>query len=242
MKKIMWFILSLVMVAAPNAPASAFTLNFGGTTGPGGVTNQGTFSSVANTTFTTTTINFNSVVLSGGSFTNGFATYTGVTSISTNLSPSYTPGTTPTTTTGAGNTSLNLTVFGGSPVTINFAANLDYFGLDLGFADAGNQIQFYQGNTLLRTYNVTDADFFGPTIGSNQGNAYVNFFASNPSEYFNKVVLTETCCGGFETDNHAYRRVVPEPYPLAAFVGFMALGFTAKRRASLSTYQGVDKI
>jgi fibronectin-binding autotransporter adhesin len=229
MKKIMWFILSLLMAAVPNAPAFAFSLNFGGTTGPGGVTNQGTFSSVgANTTFTTTTIDFNSVSLSGGSFSQGIATYTGVTSISTNLSPTYTPGTSPTTTNGPSNTSLNLTIFGSSPVTITFAANLDYFGLDLGFADAGNQVQFYQGNTLLRTYNVTDADFFGATNGNNQSSAYINFFASNPGEYFNKVVLAETCCGGFETDNHAYRRAVPEPYPWAILVGLLALGITMK--------------
>jgi hypothetical protein len=121
-------------------------------------------------------------------------------------------------------------------VTINFAADLDYFGLDLGFSDAGNQIKFYRGNTLLRTYNVTDADFFGATNNPNQESAYVNFFASNLGECFNKVVLTETCCGGFETDNHAYRRVVPEPYPLPVLVDLMALGVAVKHRAGLSTF------
>jgi hypothetical protein len=80
--------LSILIAAVPHAPAAAFTLNFGGTTGSGGVTNQGTFSSFGNTTFTTTTIDFNSVSLSGGSFSQGIATYTGVTSISTNLSAS----------------------------------------------------------------------------------------------------------------------------------------------------------
>lgn len=235
MQKIMWFMLSLLMAAVPNAPACAFTLSFGGTTGPGGVTNQGTFSNVANTSFTTTTIDFNSVALSSGSFTSGIATYSTTTdtgAIRTDgFAPSYTPGTTPSGG-GTANTSAYLAVF--NTVTVNFSRSLDYFGLDWGFTDSNNTVAFYQGNTLLRTYSALDA--FGSVNGNNGSNAYVNFFAQNSSEYFNKIVFTESGGGGFETDNHAYRQAVDEPYPLPVLVGLMALGLVVKRRVRPSTY------
>jgi hypothetical protein len=85
---------------------------------------------------------------------------------------------------------------------------------------------------LLATFSATTV--FGATNSNNGSNAYVNFFASNSGEYFNKIVFTETGGGGFETDNHAYRQAVPEPYPLPVLVGLVALGLTAKRRAGLS--------
>jgi hypothetical protein len=231
MQKIMWFVLSLLIAAAPNAPACAFTVSFGGTSGPGGVTNQGTFSSFGNTTFTTTTIDFNSATLpGGGSFSSGLATYTssnsGATPIRTDgLAPSYTPGTTPATG-GIGNTSRYLAVYTGETVTVTFSKELDYFGFDFGLTDPGNTVTFYQGNTVIST-------FLGSSLGGtfqSGYNVYVNFFA-NSNEHFTRIVFTNTSGGGFETDNHAYRQAVPEPYPLPALVGLMALGLTVKRHA-----------
>ena len=58
---------------------------------------------------------------------------------------------------------------------------------------------------------------------------YVNIFASNPGEYFDRVTFISTT-NAFETDNHAFR-LVPEPSSYAIMAaGLLLAGTIARRR------------
>jgi hypothetical protein len=75
--------------------------------------------------------------------------------------------------------------------TITFDKPLDFWSTAWGSADSNNEVQIYNGATLLLTYT--------PTSGGDQ---YVNFTAGS-GETFNKIVLsTPSCC--FEMDNQSY--------------------------------------
>ena len=114
---------------------------------------------------------------------------------------------------------------GTGEVDLKFAQALDYFGLDWGSVDAFNSIQFYSGNTLLKTF--TGRDVPGAAAQGNQQNSldnvFVNFFADK-NEMFDKIVLTSTA-PAFETDNYAYRVAsVPESSSMLGLLAFGALG------------------
>jgi hypothetical protein len=128
------------------------------------------------------------------------------------------------------------------------SVGINYFGFFWSSLDTGNQLQFYNGNTLLNTLNVTNvpallgnnASFIGGPY--NQYSAFFNFYAdSNLS--FTKIVFTQKTNGGFESDNHTFRIpdalvrtgtpvtngltgvVVPEPSLMVPMVSLMACFF-----------------
>ena len=160
---------------------------------------------------------------------------------------------------GAGGTGNYDVVFGASN-TLTIANNqtgggVNYFGMWISALDAGNQLQFYNGNTLVYTFtsqNLISA--LGSCANGHAGNAYcgnpaswyadsgelfafVNF--TDTGGTFNKIVFTQNGGGGFETDNHtvAYNRAIdptatPEPTGIAVMgVGVLGLVLVRRRKA-----------
>ncbi len=129
------------------------------------------------------------------------------------------------------NTSAYLTIgpTRGNAVTIRFARTMDYFGFYVGSLDTYNFIDFYQGtNKVLALSGTAIAQLGGfPANGDQSRGIYVNIFASNATEHFNRIVLTSTS-NALESDNHAFRAVdrtiavVESPVPEPA--SFMLLG------------------
>jgi len=146
---------------------------------------------------------------------------------------------------------LSLTVSGTIP-------GVNYFGMWMSALDAGNELQFYDGNTLVYTFSAAQiiAKMGACPSGTNPycGNpnnttqdtgeqfAFLNIY--DESGFFTKVVVTETTGGGFESDNHTvgyistikpigttYYTNTPEPRPLMLLsIGMLAL--TGLRRRS----------
>ena len=123
-----------------------------------------------------------------------------------------------------GSYTLSLSVSGNIP-------GVNYFGLWFSALDAGNQLQFYDGNTLVYTFGPAQfMSLVGACSGSNAfcGNpnnlsedsgeqfAFLNFFDTNG--YFDKIVFTETGGGGFESDNHTVAYLDP-PNPSGTVIG-----------------------
>lgn len=122
------------------------------------------------------------------------------------------------------------------PVTINFAKALDYFGLYWGSIDTYNSIAFFRGNTLLKGFGSQSGFTSISTIplpgGGNQGAGgarYVNFFAENSGEWFDRIVLSSSQAA-FESDNHAYRAVPTPAAVLPALLGMGAAAFRKKKQ------------
>lgn len=126
----------------------------------------------------------------------------------------------------------------GASVTIDFAATMDYFGFYFGSLDAYNYVDLYQGNTLMVALTGTQIAAIGgfPANGNQSNGIFVNIFADNSSEYFNRVVLRSTS-NAFESDNHAFRAVqrnlttVPEPSSFLLLAPALLL-FICKKAAS----------
>jgi hypothetical protein len=93
---------------------------------------------------------------------------------------------------------------------------VNYFGLWFSALDAGNELQFYKGDTLIYSFtpalfsslvgacpNASNAFCGNPNNGNDTGEqfAYLNFF--DTTGYFDRIVFTETSTiAGFESDNH----------------------------------------
>ncbi|MEH2056777.1 MAG: PEP-CTERM sorting domain-containing protein [Nostoc sp.] len=115
------------------------------------------------------------------------------------------------------NKSDYLAVFSDSDVTIQAQGNntFTYFGFDAGALSVGNTLQFFNGTTLVKelTYNILNsmATVAAPQQGD-QMNGFFQFFSEGTDDTFNKIVISQTDGGGFESDNHTFRvETVPEP-------------------------------
>ncbi len=117
-----------------------------------------------------------------------------------------------------------------------------YFGLYLSAIDFGNEIQLYDGATLAQTLtasnlyaHLTDPAYLGDQFG--EPFVFINFYATGATA-FDKVVISEFCCGGLESDNHTvgfYTAItgaeVPEPAAWALMIaGFGLTGAALRRR------------
>jgi hypothetical protein len=117
-------------------------------------------------------------------------------------------------------------------LTTDNPAGITYFGYWLSALDEGNTVSFYDGSTLLFTFNPVDVltavgdlsscsnQYCGnpnaPFTGNNGGQPYVflNFYATGGLS-FTSVVFSETPAGGgYESDNHTvgdYTTIVGTP-------------------------------
>jgi hypothetical protein len=133
---------------------------------------------------------------------------------------------------GAGGTGNYITSFASGPATtytLELNSPVNYFGYWLSAQDPGNEVQIYNGATLLYTFNPTvlDAALGSCNGGSNpycgnpnsnfsgqnadQQYAFVNFYLSG-GETFDKIVFTELNGGnGYESDNHTIANLTSAP-------------------------------
>ena len=121
--------------------------------------------------------------------------------------------------------------YGGAGVnsyTLTLSQSQNYFGLWFSALDSGNQLQFYDGSTLVETFTPSNyAALVGvcptsapqPNYCGNPNSAFLNQDAGEQFAYlnfydttgsFNSIVFTDTVSGfGFESDNQAVAIVNP---------------------------------
>lgn len=201
----------LLLLAASTRPALADPLAVSvlapGIQAPTGITNfYETFDNVTPSGGTLTT-NFNGSSVTG--------TYTGNFAI---LAPDAYGG--------AGGSNFISTTGSGGSYTLALNKSVNYFGLWFSALDGGNNLSFYNDNTLVETFTPTD--FIGlvgacpsstnPYCGNpNSGLdpteqfAYLNFYDATGG--FNKIVFDQSAKSGaqFESDNHAVASLTSPP-------------------------------
>jgi len=127
---------------------------------------------------------------------------------------------------GAGGTGYYATVTNNTyTLTLSTSGSVkgvNYFGLWFSALDSGNELQFYEGNTLVYTFtpakfaslvgacpNSSNAFCSNPNNGDDTGEqfAFLNFY--DTTGYFDKIVFTETGTAGFESDNQTVGYIDP---------------------------------
>ncbi len=238
------FSVIVILSAAPNVWADTFAVTQLGA----GVQTP----SASTTTFYET---FTNPLAGGNTTTFGGSSITGTYSGDFVINPADQYG-------GAGGTGnyIDTTTPGGQPgsYTLSLSAQVNYFGLWFSALDAGNILQFYDGSTLVETFDAAsyaslvgncpnpycgnpNANFLGQDSG--QQYAYLNFLDTTGT--FNKIVFTEDpAVGQFESDNHAIAQDVttipgtpltptPEPSTLMLFgTGILGVAGAIRRRIS----------
>lgn len=131
-----------------------------------------------------------------------------------------------------------LTVPNPSPTTqsalFTLGAAADYFGLFWGSIDSYNFISFYLNNNLVASYS--GSDIVGQFANGNQlsysSNRYINFdFGSNA---YDSVKLTSNGFA-FESDNHAFKKLVSVNEPTTALLFLLGLVGLALARRQVRT-------
>lgn len=116
--------------------------------------------------------------------------------------------------------------------TLGVAA--DYFGLFWGSIDSYNFISFYLGTNLVASYS--GSDIVGQFANGNQlafsSNRYVNFDFGSAA--YDSVKLTSTNFA-FESDNHAFRKLVTVTEPTTALLFVLGLVGLALARRQVRT-------
>jgi hypothetical protein len=122
----------------------------------------------------------------------------------------------------------------GGPVIVDLAAMpARYYGFLWGSPDGYNQVDFYDGKSLLKSLSGSDV-FANPNPangfqGAFRNGQYFNAFAGS-GESITRVVFSSSG-NAFETDNHALM-AVPEPATYGLMLaGMAALGLTARLRS-----------
>ncbi len=127
-----------------------------------------------------------------------------------------------------------LTVPNPSPTTqsatFTLGAAADYFGLFWGSIDSYNFISFYLGNSLIASYS--GSDIVGQFANGNQlslnSNRYINFDFGGDA--YDSVKLISTGFA-FESDNHAFKKLVSVTEPTTALLFLLGLvGLVLARR------------
>jgi PEP-CTERM motif-containing protein len=129
---------------------------------------------------------------------------------------------------GAGGNGNYISVPNGGSYSLTLSSAVNYFGLWFSALDAGNQLSFYNGNTLVDTFSPTNysqlvgacpttaaapnycgnpnSNLYG--VNGGQQYAYLNFFDTTGT--FNKIVFSENpAVGEFESDNQAVAMLNP---------------------------------
>jgi hypothetical protein len=245
--------LSLSAIASISYAGSAHALGFSYSAGAyrdSAVKNQGAFSEqVNNKGYTTLDFNDGKAPNSDGvkyTFSNG-TSYTALSGQTGIYSDKWAPS-------GVVGTDINnsnyLAVFSNSTVTIENTKDkvFNYFGFDAGALSGGNTLSFFKGGTLVKelTHDMMEAV---AKVSSNahggQLNGFFEFFSEGANDNFDKIVLSQTTGGGFESDNHTFRTgtgkydaaKVPEP---GVALGLLAVGgiFLGKRKNQKSVNLG----
>ncbi|MDJ0733908.1 MAG: PEP-CTERM sorting domain-containing protein [Nostocaceae cyanobacterium] len=151
----------------------------------------------------------------------------------------------PTGPTGEKNQSNYLQVFKRQKVVIDLKEDLNYFGINWGAISPKNKFSFYNGDTLIQTFDSTD-DLLTKVITegenknavkashqTNEYNTFVHFYAENADQTFNRIEMWQDGGGGFENDNHSFhigngafdpdKGVTKVPEPSLVF-GMLAVG------------------
>lgn len=227
-------IAAATVIAAVGSANSAQAFSFkidAGVNGPNGETNQGAYSKFAKLAGTTT-IDFNS----GSAPTAGMVQYSyqdnsGSSSVRKDVwAPAGAKGEV--------NDTSYLAVFAGNAVTMNLQKSMNYFGIDWGAISPGNVFSFFKGDQLVKSYSTANVNPVAPVRAKQhggEGNGYLHFYADSAADIFDKIVITQTGGGGFESDNHSFHQgtgrfdfenpqSVPEP---GMMIGLMAVGGAA---------------
>lgn len=114
------------------------------------------------------------------------------------------------------------------PGVVTITGGASYYGFLWGSPDSYNHVSFYNGATLLGSFDGSAV--YGPANGNQSIGRFFNAFAGAGE----KITSIEFVSNGnaFETDNHAVT-AVPEPETYALMLlGLAAVGATVRRRSA----------
>jgi len=117
------------------------------------------------------------------------------------------------------------------PGVVNLGAGVSYYGFLWGSPDAAgwNTVKFYDGNTLLGTFDGSSV--LNPPNGNQNFARYFNVFAGS-GEVITKVSFAANT-NAFETDNHAFIAAAPIPEPeiyAMMGLGLGLMGWVSRRK------------
>jgi hypothetical protein len=150
---------------------------------------------------------------------------------------------------GGANQSLYIAVGAQSSTTsytLDFANDINYFGLSWQAGDAKNELRFLNNGNLVQAFNTSDVFSAlsssyksNPNTGQNTSEKYAffNFIATQGTVFDQVMFYNNGTTTGFETDNHTILRTtvptvegeIPEPATFA-LVGIACIALAARRR------------